>query len=126
MQVPLTRILEPEAAPGAVPRVGNKQAKVQEGKEEGTRSGEWPRMLPPQRVEACVGISPPLESSPVEGIPESFRLSCQVSFLQHRLNFLPPACGWQRRYGPCPGSEGAPLPPVSPRNISLDWHPTSG
>jgi hypothetical protein len=48
MQVPLTGKPEPEAAPGAVLRVGNKQAKVQEGKEEGTRSGEWPRMLLPQ------------------------------------------------------------------------------
>lgn len=42
-------------------------------------------------MEACVGISPPLESSPEEGIPEPFPLPCQVSFLQHRLNFLPPA-----------------------------------
>lgn len=120
MQVPRPGILEPEAGPGAaVQRVGNKQAKVQAAKEEGTRSGEWPRTLPPPppRVEASVGISPPLESSPEEGIPESFRLSCQVSFLQHRLNFLPPACGWQRRNGPCLGSEGAPLLRVSPRNV---------
>lgn len=83
-------------------------------------------MLPPQRVEACVGISPQLESSPEVGIPESFRLSCQVSFLQHRLNFLPPACGWQRRNGLCLGSEGALLPRVSSRDsFSLDRHPTS-
>lgn len=46
----------------------------------------------PWRMEACVGISPPLESSPEEGIPDAFLLPCQVSFLQHRLNFLPPAC----------------------------------
>lgn len=37
------------------------------------------------------GDFPPLESFPEEGIPEPFPLPCQVSFLQHRLNFLPPA-----------------------------------
>lgn len=49
--------------------------------EEHRRPGGW---------KLC-GDFPPLESSPEEGIPEPFPLPCQVSFLQHRLNFLPPA-----------------------------------
>lgn len=101
------------------------QGKVQV-KEEGTSGGEWPRACCRAESGGLRGDFPPLESSPEEGIPESFRLSCQVSFLQHKLNFLPPACGWQRRNGLCPGSEGAPLLRVSHKSLfSLKGTPTS-
>lgn len=64
----------------------------------------------PWRMEAR-GDFPPLESSPEEGIPEPFPLPCQVSFLQHRLNFLPPArpaLPVEHRQGPYPGGGGRP------------------
>lgn len=93
MQVPLTGILEPEAAPGAVQRVGNggKSARSKGG---GDQKRGVAAHVAAAESRGLRGDFPPLESSPEEGIPESFRLSCQVSFLQHRLNFLPPACGW--------------------------------
>lgn len=57
------------------------------------------------------GDFPPLESSPEVGIPEPFPLPCQVSFLQHGLNFLPPArpaLPVEHRNGPYPGGGGRP------------------
>lgn len=61
---------------------------------ERTRGALWEPLVAPRKVpwrmEAVRGF-PPLESSPEERVPEPFSLPCQVSFLQHRLNFLPPA-----------------------------------
>lgn len=92
--MPLTGILEPEAVPGAVQRVGNKQGKMREVKEEGTRSGEWLCMLQPQRVEACVGISPHLKVPQRRGFRSPFvSLARCPSFNTSLIFFLLPAGG---------------------------------
>lgn len=68
------------------------------------------------------GDFPPLESSPEEGIPEPLPLPCQVSFLQHRLNFLPPTgpvLPVEHRNGPYPGGGGRPRATCRQRKHSL-------
>ena len=75
------------------------------------------------------GDFPPLESYPEEGIPDPFLLPCQVSFLQHRLNFLPPACP-ALRVGTgewsLPGGEAAPAPRVTDETPNRHPGPQGG
>lgn len=78
---------------------------------EAKRKGRGGNLLAPGSCAPENGLLwgfPRHESSSEEGIPEPFLLPCQVSFLQHRLNFLPPA---------------HPQSPALPMG-TLEWSPT--